>query len=272
MQHGALQVSGAPRRRKCREGRHRRAVHCKRGGWCRVSGLGLHRQLPKPPLRCVGKVLQQLAHSRAVRQLHARRLACACGELRPEARRVLLEREARQPGDRHLPLTHGGECGRAHAGSAHQRPLHAAGGRSACPHRDRPRVKTPVARRVVGLARVAEARAHRREERLRLRRRADSAAAQAPRAQRLWRMHPAHPARLHFAQQALVAGARCMQHTRSRADAHKRARVGRGGAVARHRRRDCTLPSEPHLLKALPVARRAAATRSEEDAWRATKS
>ena len=80
--------------------------------------------------------------------------------MRSKARRVLLERDARQPGDDDLPFTYCGKRGRAHARATHKGPLQAVRYRAMRPLRECVCVQVSVARCIVGLPHIAKARSN----------------------------------------------------------------------------------------------------------------
>ena len=169
------------------------------------------RQLAKPRLRRVRQVSQQLAHVRAVRRLHAQADAVSCRQLCAEARSVLLKRDARHAHHRHLTPAELSESLRAHARTAHHRPLQAARNTAGRALRQRATVQPSVCTRVAALADVCQARANRREEHARFKRRSHARAMQVTRAASLARKHPPQPRRLQVCQQPCVGHASGMQ-------------------------------------------------------------
>eukprot|EP00966_Prymnesium_polylepis_P007782 178842-Prymnesium_polylepis.1 len=124
-------------------------------------------------------------------------------ELCAEAHCILLERDAQHACHRHLARGSGVESSRTHPSAANERPLHAARCRRLRPLRQRERIKTRVARRVVGLPNIAQTSAHRRKEHQRVERRALCSTKHKPRAKRLRGKQCRHASQREVGEQAL---------------------------------------------------------------------
>ena len=93
-----------------------------------------------------------------MRYQHTQTQPSACKQLRAEACRILLQRDASHAHRSHLTLAQGSESSRTHASAAHQWPLQAASFETMRPARECVRIEAAVASRVVRLTNVAEAR------------------------------------------------------------------------------------------------------------------